>query len=122
MNIFYFLIVLMLLFESTIYAETTAKVRLSIRLFPIQYIKVDQSDAQTLKLSSENAFDPSQSHNLSAYSTSQFSLEAETITNKSFQKLINMGIITTNTDHFIDRFVDEREMNDCCLLYSMITR
>ena len=120
MNI-YFLIFMMLLIQSTIYAETTAKVRLSIRLFPIQYIKVNQSDTQTLKLSSENSADDSQSHKLSTYSTSQFSLEAETITKKSFQKLSNMGAITTNSDHFIDRFVDGREMNDCCLVYGMVT-
>lgn len=121
MNIFYFLVVLMLLIESTIYAETTAKIRLLIRLFPIQYIKVNQSDTQTLKFSSENAFDVSHSHNLSTYSTSQFSLEIETITKKAFQKLSNMGAITTNSDHFIDRFVDGREMNDCCLVYGMVT-
>lgn len=126
MNI-YFLIFMMLLIQSTIYAETTAKVRLSIRLFPIQYIKVNQSDTQTLKLSSENSADDSQSHKLSTYSTSQFTFKIDTVNSNVFKELSDSRVFIQSKKKPIDgefyakKIGDEIDINDLHLIYSMET-
>lgn len=127
MNIVYFFIVMMLLIESTIYAETSASVKLSIRLYPIQYINVNKSDTQSLALFNDNGTEFSQSHELSTYSTSQYTFKVDTVNSQVFNELRAISMLAPSKNKSIEResyikkVVAETDINNLHLIYSMET-
>lgn len=127
MNIVYFLIVMMLLFQSTIYADTTASVRLSIRLFPIQHINVNQPETQKVALFNENTIDVSPSQKLSTYSTSRFTFKVDTVNSDVFNELSALSILapikkeTFEEESYTKRMDVETDINNLLLVYSMET-
>ena len=87
MKIRAYIIFLLCLFQLSIYAQQTAQVTLSIRLYPIQTMEVVPTDAQIMDLSNENTTNPLPSTQLSTFSTSSHTTCVDSVKNKCFEAL-----------------------------------
>ena len=87
MKIRAYIIFLLCLFHISIYAQQTAQVTLSIRLYPIQTMEVVPTDAQIMELSNENKTNPLPSTQLSTFSTSSHTTRVDSVKNKGFEAL-----------------------------------
>ena len=87
MKIRAYIIFLLCLFQLSLYAQQTAQVTLSIRLYPIQTMEVVPTDAQIMELSNENTTELSPSTQLSTFSTSNHTTRIDNVKNKGFEAL-----------------------------------
>ena len=108
MKIRAYIIFLLCLFQLSLYAQQTAQVTLSIRLYPIQTMEVVPTDAQIMELSNENTTELSPSSQLSTFSTSNHTTRIDSVKNKGFEALHAVRELPPHADKSINHiFSDE---------------
>ena len=128
------IIALMCLFQVSIYAQESAQVTLSIRLYPIQTIEVVPTAFQTVEVSDQDLVSHSKqtqssthSKKLSAFSTSQFSTQVDSLSSIAFKELHSSSAVPPRDSRSINRIIaDERydydtHGDDLHVMYSMET-
>lgn len=125
------IIAAMFLFQVSIYAQESAQVTLSIRLYPIQTIEVESAQSQPQQLSDQNTINASPSAQLSTFSTSQHATRVDSVKCKGFEALRAARELPPETHKSINQiFRDESnyyqsgetdEMDMVNMVYSMET-
>lgn len=106
MRILPYIIAAMCLFQVSIYAQESAQVTLSIRLYPIQTMEVAPSPSQELALSSENTNNSLSL--LSTFSTSQHTMYVDSVKTSGFEALHAVKNLPTHEHKSINKiFSDE---------------
>ena len=129
-----YIIAAMCLFQVSIYAQESAQVTLSIRLYPIQTIEVASTDSQTLEVSNQDVVNHSKQavssthpKELSTFSTCQFSMQVDCVNSSTFKELRSSSAVPPRESRFTNRIVaDERndfetDGDDLHVMYSMET-
>ena len=125
-----YIIILLCLFQVSIYAQKTAQVTLTIRLHPIQTMEVMDDDTQSLEVSNENlessqSQKPSASQQLSTFSTSKHSTQVDTVTSKDFEQLRTDNETSPHSSRSVnqifsdERFDHEAHTDELHVVYSM---
>ncbi len=108
MRILPYIIAAMCLFQVSIYAQESAQVTLTIRLYPIQTIEVAPEKSQIVELSSENSTNPIPSSQLSTFSTSNHTTYVYSVKDKDFEALRAVRDFPPHIDKSINHiFSDE---------------
>lgn len=119
MNILPFIIVLLLFFKTTLNAQNSAQVKLSIRLYPISHIEIEPVGDQDDELSNERA-----ESQLATFSTSQFVMNVQNICSICFKKMFSSSAAPSGEreDKPINRHSDPVALvDDSYLVYLMET-
>lgn len=127
------IIVAMFLFQVSTYAQESAQVTLSIRLYPIQTIEV-VSDSQIIEVSNQDVASHSiqkpssaQPNQLSAFSTSHFCMQVDTVNSSAFNEMRSSSAVpprasrSTNRIMAAEKYDYETHGDDLHLVYSMET-
>lgn len=106
-------------FKTTLHAQNSAQVKLSIRLYPIQHIEIEPIEDQRIEMLNESA-----QSQLSTFSTSQFVMDVQNICSICFKKMFSSSVTPSREreDKPINRYSDSVALvDDSCLVYSMET-
>lgn len=92
MKIHAYILIVMCFLKVSIYAQESAQVTLTIRLYPIQTIEVVDESMQKLEVSNQNVENNqdqrhSSSQQLSTFSTSRHSTRVDSVKSKGFEAL-----------------------------------
>lgn len=87
MRIVLCIFVAMFLFQVSTYAQESAQVTLSIRLYPIQTIEVESAQSQPQQLSDQHTVNTSPSSQLFTFSTCQHTMRVDSVKCKGFEAL-----------------------------------
>lgn len=103
-----YIIALMCLFQVSFFAQESAQVTLTIRLYPIQTIEVAPETSQIVEISSENLTNPIPSSQLSRFSTSNHTTYVYSVKDKGFEALRAVRDFPPHIDKSINHiFSDE---------------
>lgn len=130
-----YIVFLLCLFQIVTYAQKTAQVTLSIRLYPIQTIEVKDSEALNIEVYNENIKGNQGqktygSQKLSTFSTSKHSTRVDSVKCKGFEALRTVRDLPLHADKSINHIFSDQsnyykngdEHNDGLnLVYSMET-
>ena len=118
----------MCLFQVSTYAQESAQVTLSIRLYPIQTMEVAPASSQSLELSNQDITNSFSSSRLSTFSTSQHTTYVDSVKCRGFEALRAVRELPPHADKSINHIFndesfyykagDDDELN---IVYSMVT-
>lgn len=108
MRILPYIITAMCLFQVSIYAQESAQVTLSIRLYPIQTMEVAPADTQIMELSNENTNEFSPSSQLSTFSTSNHTTRVDCVKSKGFEALRTVRELPSHADKSINHIFNDQ--------------
>ena len=97
----------MCLFHVSTYAQESAQVTLTIRLYPIQTIEVAPETSQIVELSSENSTNPIPSSQLSTFSTSNHTTYVYSVKDEGFEALRAVRDLPPHVDKSINHIFND---------------
>lgn len=127
-----YLIAILCLLNISIYAQSSAQVTLSIRLYPIQTIEIAFADTQTLEVSNQDVAsnlnqEPISSQQLSTFSTSQFDMHIDSVSSSAFDVLRTAREVSPSINNTIDLIFNSEKLDyttkddELYVVYSMAT-
>ena len=127
-----YIIAILCLFQVSIYAQESAQVTLSIRLYPIQTIEIAPADSQTIEISNEEitsnsyqAPSSTQPKTLTAFSTSKYTMQVDSINGGAFKEMRSLSAVPPRDSRSTNRIIDaerydyEAHGDDLHVMYSM---
>ena len=127
-----YLIAILCLFNMSIYAQSSAQVTLSIRLYPIQTIEIQSADKQTVEVSNQDIVsdlnqEPISSQQLSTFSTCQFDMHIDSVSSSAFDVLRTAREVSPSINNTIDLIFNSEKLDNTTkddelyVVYSMAT-
>ena len=110
---------MLLFFKTTLNAQNSAQVKLSIRLYPISHIELEPIGDWGDEFSNERA-----ESQLATFSTSQFVLNVQNVSSICFKKMFSSSVTPSREceDESLNRHPDSGALaDDSYLVYSMET-